>query len=291
MFGRILLFSVVLIATNSYLLAFGQTERDCNQNQICAQPGDYLEYTAQVYGNNGTISYNFGNLIDANTIQVSTTTVVGNHTINGHSTLNLKNTTLINNDGSKGSFFFMVITPINPNEVAASPFKEANSTYNGYQRSVFAIEASNGTDSQEVKIDKKTGVLLDFKVSHAQTISGQQTITGTSFVLSNTNIITTSNLLGSTSATSIPNWIKNTAKWWSDGTVSDSEFVQAIQYLIQQEILKIPQSAQLNQVQSSQIPQWIKTNAGWWSKDQISDGDFIKGIQYLISNGIIKIKS
>ena len=286
-----LLFIIALFGVISYHVAFAQTERNCNQNQICAQPGDYLKYTVQVYGNSGTISYNFGKLIDPNTIQVSIDTLVGNHTINGQSTLNLKNTTLINNDGSKGSFFFMVLTPINPNEVAASPFKAANDTFNGYQRSVLAIEASNGTDSQEVKVDKETGVLLDFKVAHAQIISGQQTITGTSFVLSDTNIITSSNLLGTSGSSSIPNWIKNTAKWWSDGTVSDSEFVQAMQYLIQQGIIKIPQSTQSITMQSSPIPQWIKTNAGWWANGQISDDDFIKGIQYLITDGIIKIQS
>jgi len=286
----LLLLVLFLLGMSAHHLAFAQSGRNCNQNQICAQPGDYLNYTAQVYGNSGTISYNFGDLIDSNTIKVSISTLVNNHTINEQSTLNLKNTTLINKDGSKGSFFFMVLTPINPNEVAASPFKDANDTFNGYHRSILAIEASNGTDSQEVKIDKETGVLLDFKVAHAQMISGQQTITGTSFTLFDTNIITSSNLVGTSGNASIPHWIKNTARWWSDGTVSDGEFVQAMQYLIQQGILKIPQSTQPTIQQSNQIPQWIKTNAGWWANGQISDDDFVKGIQYLITDGIIKIQ-
>jgi hypothetical protein len=272
-------------------VAFAQSLRDCNQSQICARPGDYLKYTAQMYGNSGTISYNFGNLVDSKTIKVAISTLVGNHTINGQSILNLKNTTLINSDGSKGAFFFMVLTPINPNEVAASPFRDANDTFNGYQRSILAIEASNGTDSQEVKIDKETGVLLDFKIAHAQMISGQQTITGTSFVLSDTNIITSSDLSSTGGGSPIPQWIKNTAKWWSGGTISDNEFVKAMQYLIQQGIMKVPQSSQSISQQSSQIPQWIKTSAGWWANGQISDDDFVKGIQYLITAGIIKIQS
>jgi uncharacterized protein len=36
---------------------------------------------------------------------------------------------------------------------------------------------------------------------------------------------------------SIPVWIKNTAKWWSQGQTSDSEFLQTIQYLIDHNIL------------------------------------------------------
>ncbi len=35
----------------------------------------------------------------------------------------------------------------------------------------------------------------------------------------------------------IPSWIKNTAKWWSSGNVSDKEFINAIKFLIQNDIL------------------------------------------------------
>lgn len=219
MVKKILLLAVLLsIGLISVHMTSVSAERDCNQKQICAQPGDYLKYTAQVYGHNGTISYNFGNIVEPNTLSVSIATLVGGQTINSQSMLNLKNTTLINNDGSKGAFFFMVITPINSNEVAASPFKEGTSTYNNYQRSVYAIEQSNGTDSQEVIIDKETGVLLNFKVQHVQQISGQQVAVGTSFTLIDTNIITSSDLQGTTDSqstttvnnpTNIPNSVSN----------------------------------------------------------------------------------
>lgn len=39
----------------------------------------------------------------------------------------------------------------------------------------------------------------------------------------------------------IPSWIKNTAKWWSQDKTSDSDFLKAIQYLIDQNILHAPQ--------------------------------------------------
>jgi hypothetical protein len=208
----LLLVFLLAFGMTMHQVAFAQSERNCNMNQICAQPGDYLKYAAQVYGHNGTISYNFGNLIDPNTINVSISTLVGSQTINGQSTLNLKNTTLTNSDGSKGAFFFMVLTPINPNEIAASPFKESTDTFNGFQRSIYAIESSNGTDFQEVKVDKETGVLLDFKVAHAQIISGHEVVTGTSFVLADTNIITSSDFQGTNESSSfIPQLTNNTA--------------------------------------------------------------------------------
>lgn len=38
----------------------------------------------------------------------------------------------------------------------------------------------------------------------------------------------------------IPQWIRNNAKWWSQGTISDSDYVSGIQYLITQGIIQIP---------------------------------------------------
>lgn len=39
--------------------------------------------------------------------------------------------------------------------------------------------------------------------------------------------------------TIIPDWIKNNAKWWSSEQISDSEFIESLQYLIDNEILVI----------------------------------------------------
>lgn len=38
---------------------------------------------------------------------------------------------------------------------------------------------------------------------------------------------------------SIPVWIKNNAKWWSEGQIEDSDFVKGIQYLIDNNILHV----------------------------------------------------
>ena len=37
----------------------------------------------------------------------------------------------------------------------------------------------------------------------------------------------------------IPQWIKKNAEWWSKGTITDSDFLRGIEYLIQNEIMKI----------------------------------------------------
>jgi len=85
----------------------------------------------------------------------------------------------------------------------------------------------------------------------------------------------------------IPSWIKNNAKWWSEGQINDSDFITGIQYLIQNGIMKVPTTS--TGTKSNTIPTWIKTNAGWWANDKITDNDFVSGIQYLIQAGIINV--
>jgi hypothetical protein len=91
--------------------------------------------------------------------------------------------------------------------------------------------------------------------------------------------------------TAIPSWIKNNAGWWADGQIDDSSFVQGIQWLIKEGIMKIPPTSQGSGTGTNEIPSWIKNNAGWWADGQIDDSSFVQGIQWLIKEGIMKISS
>jgi hypothetical protein len=87
----------------------------------------------------------------------------------------------------------------------------------------------------------------------------------------------------------IPEWVKNNAGWWADGSIKDESFIQGIQFLIKEGIIKIPLTTQSSESNSSEIPEWVKNNAGWWADKKIDDDSFIGGIQFLIKEGIIKI--
>ena len=87
----------------------------------------------------------------------------------------------------------------------------------------------------------------------------------------------------------IPSWIKNNAKWWSEGQIGDSDMIKGLQYLISDGIIVMPPTT-YSAGSSQQIPGWIKNNAKWWSEGQIDDSEFVKGIQYMISNGIISVQ-
>jgi len=38
---------------------------------------------------------------------------------------------------------------------------------------------------------------------------------------------------------SIPVWIKNNAKWWAEGIISEDDFVSGIEYLVNQGIISV----------------------------------------------------
>jgi hypothetical protein len=85
----------------------------------------------------------------------------------------------------------------------------------------------------------------------------------------------------------LPDWVKNNARHWSSDTLSDSNFIDGIQYLVDEGFLV--KFDTLPSVSGQELPDWVKNNAKWWANDQISDKDFIKSIQYLIKKDIIRI--
>ena len=85
----------------------------------------------------------------------------------------------------------------------------------------------------------------------------------------------------------IPTWIKNGAKWWASGEISDTEFIDAVEYLAKENIIVIQKTQPLEHIQS--IPGWLKTNASWWVDGLISDAEFVNGLEYLANVGIIQI--
>ena len=86
----------------------------------------------------------------------------------------------------------------------------------------------------------------------------------------------------------LPEWIKNNAGWWSSGEITDDDFADGIEFMINNGFIQIPISAETSE-SVGEIPEWVKNNAAWWSQDLISDEDFVNGLQFLISAGIISV--
>ena len=86
-----------------------------------------------------------------------------------------------------------------------------------------------------------------------------------------------------------PEWFKTNAGWWHQGNITNNEFVEIIEYLIEENYIHV--STVSNSNSGNVIPNWVKTSAGWWSESLISDNEFDQGIVYLIQNGIIRFQT
>ena len=67
----------------------------------------------------------------------------------------------------------------------------------------------------------------------------------------------------------IPEWLKTIALWWINDKVDDIEFVTAIQYLIKDKIIILPETSQ-----QSEYPRWLTNNAGLWAAKIFTNSDF-----------------
>jgi len=86
----------------------------------------------------------------------------------------------------------------------------------------------------------------------------------------------------------VPDWIQNNAQWWATGDITDSVFLDGIEYMIENKIIMIS-NVTPNEIQNNQIPNWIRNNAHWWSQDLISEKEFVSSLEFLISEGIISV--
>ena len=72
-------------------------------------------------------------------------------------------------------------------------------------------------------------------------------------------------------AENVPDWVKNTAGWWAEDAISETEFVNAIEFLVKKNIIQINVS---QTSETSQLPDWLVNNAGWWAARIFTNSNF-----------------
>ena len=90
-------------------------------------------------------------------------------------------------------------------------------------------------------------------------------------------------------AENVPEWVKNTAGWWATDAISETEFVNAVEFLIKENIIQV--DASQTPETSQGVPEWVKNTAGWWAEEKVSDNEFLNSLEFLINKGIIQIKA
>ena len=96
-------------------------------------------------------------------------------------------------------------------------------------------------------------------------------------------------ILEDTGQIGLPFWIKDIAKMWVTDRIAGKEFSVAIEYMINNGIIKIPHTETDDDISATTIPDWVKNTAGWWAVDAINDTEFTLALQYLVKTGIITV--
>ncbi len=110
------------------------------------------------------------------------------------------------------------------------------------------------------------------------------------FLITSIAVIAGTNLVYADNQSSmVPQWIKHNALWWAQGKISDDDFIEAMEWLVEKSIL--PTTDVIGEIQSSQIPDSVKKIAYYWSQGKLPDKEFLRGIEYLIKNGVIELNS
>ena len=295
---KILYFALlaVLVTISSYGIAYAS---QCEAGTVCVHPGDMLAYDIHFGSINSSETFYFFDMVDQNNIRAveelnlgpgqiqNTTIILDLKTGFGH---------LDQNGSGEVPFLNVLPTPIQYNKTSFTVTDELV-TFNGFKRTALSAIQGDANATSTLEYDKETGVLIGAHSLVITTMGGKPELIQYTSNLVKTNLINSDseeikskqNSQPSNDKAKIPGWIKNNAKFWSEGSITDDDFVKGIQYLIQQGVMKVPHGASQASSTTQGIPHWIKSNAKFWSEGSITDDDFVKGIQYLMDSGIIRV--
>lgn len=159
----------------------------------------------------------------------------------------------------------------------------------GNNAKLLGIAVPSGVDSRLITIPSEGRYTLQMVLVGSGLVDFDSFVPATmEFDVSET-VPVSDGILAPPQKAAIPTWIRSNAKWWSEGIIGDSDFIQGIQFLINQKVIIIPSTTADSVSGSSTIPDWVKRNAGWWADGIIGDSDFVSGIQFLIKQGILRV--
>ena len=86
----------------------------------------------------------------------------------------------------------------------------------------------------------------------------------------------------------VPIWVKNTVSWWGIEKITDDDFLSILEYLIKNDIIKIPKESAFENTKELKMLSWVKGNLNAWSQGEIPNSEFFKNMNWLIENKFIK---
>ena len=86
----------------------------------------------------------------------------------------------------------------------------------------------------------------------------------------------------------VPVWVKSVVSLWGVEKITDDDFLSILEYLIKNDIIKIPKESSFENTKELKMLSWVKGNLSLWSQGEISNSEFFKNMNWLIENKFIK---
>ena len=223
----------IRIMLEAHLLnpSLNNTNRNCNDDKLCIVKSDFMKYSySNKYGQDITERYTVDSISD-DEILIKTEKIsrdgkeVEIININNQGTISTNKKCCVIDK-------FIFLTPINFGDMITPDLKViGESTYEFKSKAHQVWIAQNLEKQDTVIIDKETGLV--FSDSHKETdiVTKWEKI-----VLTDTNIFEKKYL---THELVIPKWFKTTTMWLIDDLISESEYLNATENLLEQGIIRV----------------------------------------------------
>lgn len=211
--------------------SLNNTGRNCDYNKLCITKSDFMKYSySNKYNQDITETYTVDSISDDG-ILIKTEKIsrdgkeFASINIDNHGTIPANKKCCVIDR-------FIFLTPINFGDmittnlkvIGETPYEFKGKTHQGWI-------AQNSEKQDTVIIDKETGLV--FSVSHKET---GITIKWEKIELTDTNIFEKKYL---TNELAIPKWFKTITMWLVDGLISESEYINATENLLERGIIRV----------------------------------------------------
>ncbi|HEY8109734.1 MAG TPA: hypothetical protein VIG05_02570 [Candidatus Nitrosotenuis sp.] len=208
--------------------------KNCESGNICLSQNDFVKYSIKNNNNNDIIilTHTFGDTY--NNISVISEESSKNNKIITNFQINKTSGLVKQGEKCCTQYSFVRQIPMNlgtkiNQERSAEVVSEVIFSFKDLKRPSFVAKSEAGKYLEIV--DKETGIVFFSK--YQDKTKSLQTVQ-----LIDTNIVKKDTTIRYDDM-KIPPWFKNTVKWWTEGKISDSEYIAGISYLIKNDVLRI----------------------------------------------------
>ena len=211
--------------------SLNNTDNNCNEGKLCITKSDFMKYSySNKYGQDITEAYTIDSITD-NEILIKTEKIsrdgkeVASINIDNHGTIPANKKCCVIDK-------FIFLTPINFGDMITSDLKVIGETAYEFNGKIHQAWIAQDSEKQDIVIiDKETGIVFSHSHKEIDIVTKWEKTE-----LTDTNIFEKKYL---TNELVIPKWFKTITMWLTDDLISESEYLNAMENLLERGIIRV----------------------------------------------------